>query len=97
MALSNTERKRLWELEVMTAAGKQNVVGDAVLGSVSVSPHPDDVDLVRVRWESITTMPRAEYDAIMDRRKGNLKTSPMNDPRMGPPNPPTPPGPRPFG
>ncbi|ASR84138.1 hypothetical protein SEA_WHEELBITE_46 [Arthrobacter phage Wheelbite] len=80
MALSNMERKRLWELEVMTAAGKQNVVGDAVLGSVSVSPHPTDVDLVRVRWESMTTMSRADYDAIVNQRAGNLKTSP----RVGP-------------
>ncbi|ALY10215.1 hypothetical protein SALGADO_47 [Arthrobacter phage Salgado] len=77
MALSNMETKRLWEMEVMTAAGRQNVVGDAILGSVSVSPHPDDVDLVRVRWESITNMPRAEYDAIVNRRDGNLKTAPV--------------------
>ncbi|ATW59921.1 hypothetical protein SEA_WALTZ_44 [Arthrobacter phage Waltz] len=80
MALSNRERKRLWELEVMTAAGRQEVLGEAVLGSVSVSADPDDVNLVRVKWESMTTMPRADFEAIVNRRAGNLKTAP----RVGP-------------
>jgi len=49
----------------------------------------------------------AQYDELMlDLEKIDPKlyeiyriseTPPMTDPRMGPPNPPTPPGPRPFG